>query len=65
MRKQAGPSATVVSSEKDFKKFSSVEYDVAVVGFFEDKTSAAAKNFLDTADALRNDYRFAIISDAE
>lgn len=63
MEKQVGPSAKPITTEEELKAFTS-QKDVNVVGFFTNSKSKLAKAYLDTADALREQFRFAIVTDA-
>jgi len=61
--KKTGPAAKTLESADDVKKFHE-DAEVAVVGFFQDTTSDAAKEFLKAAAAI-DDYPFAIVSSAD
>jgi len=63
MAKQSGPSAKPLSTVDEVKNFLKKDRDVAVIGFFPSKSSAAT-DFLKTADQLREDFRFGYVSDA-
>ncbi|XP_062402861.1 protein disulfide-isomerase A3 [Sardina pilchardus] len=58
LKKQAGPSSVVVQTQAEFDKFTA-DRDASVVGFFADGDSSAQAEFLKTASALRESYRFA------
>lgn len=64
MKKQSEPAYVTLSSAADVDAFAGKDDDVKIIGLFADATSAEAKNFLGAADDLRNDYSFAIVSDA-
>lgn len=61
LEKKTGPPAKTVSSSDDLKKFTE-DNDIAVVGFFKDADSEAAKVYLAVADKM-DDYPFALVSD--
>jgi protein disulfide isomerase family A protein 3 len=65
MRAQSGPSAKPVARGDELTKFLSFDEDVSIVGYFTSADSEAAKSFLKAADALREDFRFGIVVDAE
>ncbi|XP_062856753.1 protein disulfide-isomerase A3 [Trichomycterus rosablanca] len=58
LKKQAGPASVELKTEEDFTKFTS-DRDASVVGFFADAGSASQSEFLKSASALRDSYRFA------
>ncbi|XP_017330169.1 protein disulfide-isomerase A3 [Ictalurus punctatus] len=58
LKKQAGPASVELKSEEEFRKFIG-DRDASVVGFFADAGSAAQGEFLKSASALRESYRFA------
>ncbi|XP_055532941.1 protein disulfide-isomerase [Wyeomyia smithii] len=60
LEKKTGPAAKELETVADAEAFLK-EFNVAVVGFFKDRESAAAKTFLATANAV-DDYPFAITS---
>lgn len=59
--KKSGPSAKVLQSEEEFKLFIEGK-NVAIVGYFENLESDAAKLFIELADAV-DDHPFGIVSD--
>lgn len=59
--KKTGPPATTLASAEDAQKFID-EVEVAVVGFFQDQESEAAKAYLDAAMEL-DDFAFGVVSD--
>lgn len=59
--KKSGPAATVLQSEEEFKSFIEGKH-VAVVGFFENLESDAAKLFSELADSV-DDHPFGLVSD--
>ena len=61
LEKKTGPPAKTVTSSDDLKKFTE-DNDIAVVGFFKDADSEAAKVYLAVADKM-DDYPFALVSD--
>ncbi|XP_058828893.1 protein disulfide-isomerase [Topomyia yanbarensis] len=63
LEKKTGPSAKELETVADAEAFLE-ELNVAVVGFFKDRESDAAKAFLTTANAI-DDYAFAITSSDE
>ncbi|KAL7885609.1 hypothetical protein AOLI_G00059040 [Acnodon oligacanthus] len=58
LKKQAGPASVDLKAVEDFEKFIG-DRDASVVGFFADGGSAAQSEFLKSASALRESYRFA------
>lgn len=64
LKKQAGPASVELKSEADFEKYIT-DRDASVVGFFADSGSAAQAEFLRSASALRESYRFAHTNLAE
>lgn len=62
MEKQVGPSAKPMASSEQLKKFLNA-WDLVVVGFFPTKSGVAYENFLKVADALREQFKFALVSD--
>jgi len=63
MEKQAGPSSTPIDTAEDLKAFLN-HVDVSVVGFFSSKSGAAYESFNQAAEKLREEFRFAEVSDA-
>jgi len=61
LEKKTGPPAKAVASVDEAKAFAE-PLDVAVIGYFEDQTTDAAKAFLAAADSM-DDYQFAITGD--
>lgn len=61
MKKKTGPPATSLDTAEAVKSF--LEKEVAVVGFFADKESEAAKAFTSAADGI-DDVEFGMVSDA-
>lgn len=61
--KKTGPAAKTLETSEDVKKFSE-DSDVAVVGFFKDAESEAAKEFLKSAGAI-DEYPFALVTSAD
>jgi protein disulfide-isomerase A1 len=61
LNKKTGPAATPLETAEAVKTFT--EKEVAVVGFFLNKESDAAKAFLAAADGI-DDVEFGIVSDA-
>ncbi|KAJ7998373.1 hypothetical protein DPEC_G00222030 [Dallia pectoralis] len=58
LKKQAGPASVELKSEEDFTKYVG-ERDATVTGFFADSGSSAQAEFLKSASALRESFRFA------
>uniref|UniRef100_A0A6Q2X6Y7 Protein disulfide-isomerase n=1 Tax=Esox lucius TaxID=8010 RepID=A0A6Q2X6Y7_ESOLU len=58
LKKQAGPASVELKTEEDFTKYVG-ERDATVVGFFADGGSTAQAEFLKSASALRESFRFA------
>uniref|UniRef100_A0AAY4AZC0 Protein disulfide-isomerase n=1 Tax=Denticeps clupeoides TaxID=299321 RepID=A0AAY4AZC0_9TELE len=58
LKKQAGPASVELNAEAEFEKFVG-DRDASVVGFFADGGSSAQGEFLKSASALRESYRFA------
>ncbi|KAG5274098.1 hypothetical protein AALO_G00159160 [Alosa alosa] len=58
LKKQAGPASVEVKTQAEFDKFTA-DRDASVVGFFADGGSSAQAEFLKSASALRESYRFA------
>lgn len=58
LKKQAGPASVELKTDADLKKFIE-DQDASVVGFFADDKSTAQSEFLKSASALRDNYRFA------
>jgi len=63
MKKQSEPAYVKLTTAEEAKAFVEKD-DVKIVGLFADLESAEAKNFLGAAEDLRNDYSFALTSDA-
>jgi len=59
--KKSGPAAKVLQSEKEFISFIEGKH-VAIVGFFENLESDAAKLFSELADSV-DDHPFGLVSD--
>lgn len=59
--KKSGPAAKVLQSEEEFKSFIEGKH-VAIVGFFENLESNAAKLFSELADSV-DDHPFGLVSD--
>jgi len=62
MRKQAGPASIEVAELTKWAKVSANK-EALVVGFFTDYSSGNGKVFMQVADALRDDFRFAHVTD--
>uniref|UniRef100_A0A8C7DBI1 Protein disulfide-isomerase n=1 Tax=Oncorhynchus kisutch TaxID=8019 RepID=A0A8C7DBI1_ONCKI len=58
LKKQAGPASVELKTEADFTKYVG-DRDASVVGFFADGGSPAKAEFLKSASALRESFRFA------
>ncbi|KAL0967938.1 hypothetical protein UPYG_G00260110 [Umbra pygmaea] len=58
LKKQAGPASVELKTEADFTKYVG-DRDATVVGFFADGGSSAQAEFLKSASALRESFRFA------
>ncbi|XP_064846163.1 protein disulfide-isomerase A3-like [Oncorhynchus masou masou] len=58
LKKQAGPASVELKTEADFTKYVG-DRDASVVGFFPDGGSPAKAEFLKSASALRESFRFA------
>ncbi|XP_012697964.1 protein disulfide-isomerase A3 [Clupea harengus] len=58
LKKQAGPASVEIKTEADFDKYTK-DRDASVVGFFADGGSSAQAEYLKSASALRESYRFA------
>jgi len=63
MQKQVGPSAKEIKTSEELKTFQD-HSDISVVGFFPQKKGAAYDNFLAAANAQRDNFRFAIVTEA-
>eukprot|EP00727_Mastigamoeba_balamuthi_P007451 m51a1_g3326 putative protein disulfide isomerase (474) ;mRNA; f:364489-365986 len=64
MRSQNGPAAKALATADAVDKFlGAVKDDVSVIGFFSKAGTPAEKAFQSLASALREDYRFAVVSD--
>lgn len=63
MRKQAGPASVEIESLTKWAKVSA-NTATLVVGFFDDYTSGNGQVFMKVADSLRDNYRFAHVTDA-
>jgi len=61
LKKKTGPPATDLDSAEAVTKF--LEKEVAVIGFFADKESEAAKAFIKAADGI-DDVEFGLVTDA-
>lgn len=61
LNKKTGPPAKALTTVEEAKEFVEKAASVAVIGFFKDQTSDAAKVFLNVA-AMVDDYPFAITS---
>lgn len=59
--KKSGPAATALQSEEELKLFIEGK-NVAIVGYFENLESEAAKLFTELADAV-DDHPFGLVSD--
>uniref|UniRef100_A0A8C7S255 Protein disulfide-isomerase n=1 Tax=Oncorhynchus mykiss TaxID=8022 RepID=A0A8C7S255_ONCMY len=64
LKKQAGPSSVELKTEADFTKYVG-DRDASVVGFFADGGSPAQAEFLKSASALRESFRFAHTNSGE
>uniref|UniRef100_A0A673ZFZ7 Protein disulfide-isomerase n=1 Tax=Salmo trutta TaxID=8032 RepID=A0A673ZFZ7_SALTR len=64
LKKQAGPSSIELKTEADFTKYVG-DRDASVVGFFADRGSPAQAEFLKSASALRESFRFAHTNSVE
>ncbi len=62
LKKKSGPPAVSLSSADEVNEFKAAS-DVAVVGFFKDQDSDAAKQFLAVAQSVDN-VQFGVVSDA-
>jgi len=62
MKKNAGEGYKILNSIEAAKKFFSHVGDVGIVGYFAEKSPEAEK-FIETATALRDEFRFAYIND--
>ncbi|XP_066539001.1 protein disulfide isomerase family A, member 7 [Hoplias malabaricus] len=58
MKKQAGPSSLLLRSEADLDSFINT-FEASIVGLFSGADSGHLAEFLKTASALRDNYRFA------
>jgi protein disulfide isomerase family A protein 3 len=63
MVKQEGPSAKPITSADQFNTLTTTNRDVVVVGFFPSQSGAVHKSFVDSANALREDFVFYIVTD--
>ncbi len=64
MVKQEGPSSKAISSADQLEDVTSKNIrDIVVVGFFPTKTSPVFKPFMDSANALREDFSFYTVED--
>jgi len=63
MEKQVGPSAKPIATQEELTALIA-QKDVKVVGFFTDTSSKAYQAFVAAADALREQFRFAVVTDA-
>jgi len=61
--KKTGPAAKTLATAEEVKQFQE-ESEVAVVGFFKDADSEAAKEFLKSAGGI-DEYPFALVSNAD
>jgi len=59
--KKSGPAAKLLQSEEEFKSFIEGK-NVAIVGYFENAESDAAKLFAELADSV-DDHPFGLVSD--
>ena len=64
MRSQAGPASSDVDSEAKWAKVSA-NSEALVVGFFDDYTQGNGQVFMKVADALRDNFRFAHVTNAD
>lgn len=62
MKKQAGPSAKPLSTKGEVEQFID-DPDVSIVGFFSNTEERMAREFVETANSLREQFRFAIVAD--
>jgi len=62
MMKQVGDSAKTLSTIEEFNKYID-NRDISVVGIFPGKSGDKYKTFLTTADQLRDEFRFAVVTD--
>ena len=67
MRSKAGPSAKKLDSVAVAEKFLGNEAEHAIVGYFSDDNiqSGPLNEFMQVADALNEDFRFAHSSEAD
>jgi hypothetical protein len=64
MLKQVGPSAKPLKTAEEVDNFLKIDdLSVRVVGYFVKQSEELYKNFLKTADALREEYKFGVITD--
>jgi len=63
MIKQSGDSAKLINTVEEFNKFLEHQ-DVSIIGFFPSKSGSNYQNFLNTADQLREEFRFGLIHDS-
>jgi len=63
MKKQVGPSAKPITSKAELDQF--ISDDVSVVGYFTVPNSDLGNTFRSAADALREQFRFGIVTDKQ
>ncbi len=63
MLKQVGDSTKPIKSMEDYKKFID-HHDVSIIGFFPQKSGSLYQNFLAAADALRDEFKLALVTDS-
>jgi len=62
MLKQVGDSAKAIKTVEEYNKFID-HYDVSIIGFFPSKTGSLYQNFIATADNLREEFRFGLVTE--
>jgi len=62
MEKQLSPAFVEINDEEALKAFSETEGELAVAGFFAEASGEAYEAFLKTAQTLRNEYAFAVVT---
>ncbi|KAH3759333.1 chamberlinius hualienesis protein disulfide isomerase 2 [Pelomyxa schiedti] len=63
VRSQAGPAAKLLATAEAFDALVAKKDDVTVMGFFS--TEESKLNFMKVANTMREDFRFALVTDAE
>jgi len=64
MRKQAGPASIEVTTQEKWDKISNNK-DTLIIGYFSDYSTGNGGVFMKLADAMRDDFRFAHVNNAD